>query len=148
MINLKNKPITLFVAGPILGVGMLLAIGYVLYAIVQSFSALKDIGLVSFVSVAFILFYLLQIVAYMVGGYFLLRGIYRWSAAAIILNAIVTPIVLAIVLTMVANQFSYVINLSKPLGVGILSFFLLMPLILGAIAYNDLHYRLPKVTGS
>lgn len=145
MINLKDKPTTLYVAAPVLGIGILMGIGYIVYVLIQSFSTIKGIDIGSIFSVPIILFYLLQIIVYLVLGYFLLRGIYNWSTAAIVINVIISPLVLAIVMATITNQSAYIVDFSTTSGVGTLIFFLLTPLILGVIAYNDLHYRLPKI---
>jgi hypothetical protein len=145
MITVKNKPTTLLIATPILGVGMLIGLGYVLYILVGSFLALKSAGLEIFIGISAMLLYVVQIVLYIVISFFLLRGIYRWSRAAIIASTVASPLALVVVVASIANQFGYVVDLSSPVGIGLLIFFLLTPLIMGVIAYNDIHYRLPKV---
>lgn len=119
--------------------------GYAVYTLIVSISALKDTGLEDIIIVPALLLYLAQIIAYLVIGYFLLRGIYHWSAVAIIANTIASPIVLAIILATFTNRFDAIVDFSTPVGIGILLFFLLAPLVLGVIAYNDLRYRLPKI---
>lgn len=122
-----------------------MATGYVVYIGIGLFFALKNAGLEIIITVPAALLYLTQIVAYILLGYFLLRSISRWSVAAIVASTIVSPLALAMVAAFIAHQFAYTVDLSNPVGVGILIFFLLTPLIMGTIAYNDIRYRLPKV---
>lgn len=145
MINLKNKPITFSIAVSLLGMGMLVAVGFVIYMLSSSFFALKGAGLGAVIYVPAVTLYIVQIVFYVVLGWFLLQRIYRWSIPAIIVSTIACPIALLVIMASIANQFGYAVDLSSPIGVGLLIFLLLTPLIMGVIAYNDIHYRLPRI---
>ena len=145
MINLKDKPTTLFVAGPILSIGILMGIGYVIYTLIGSIFAFKGLGLELIVLVPAMLFYVVQIIFYLALGYFLLRGIYRWSNVAIVLGVIVGPLVLVIVVSFIAGKFEQSLDASTPIGIGLLIFFLLTPLVMATVAYNDIRYRKPSL---
>lgn len=144
MISLKNKPITLFVAGPILVTGMLMMIVYV---VVNFFNLIvatanANAGIEATVLVPMILFYLAQIVIYIFVSGLLLVGIYRWRTVAIILSAIIVPVAFPLIAPLGSDQK---VDLSSSIGIGALAFIFLMPLLTGAIAYNDVRYRKLKV---
>lgn len=145
MINLKNKPTTFLVAALLLGAGMLMAVVYVINILVVSSSAAKGAGLGVVVYGPAVTAYVIQIIFYIAVGWLLLRLIYRWSKPAIIISTIVCPVALLIIMASIANQFGYTVDLSSPVGVGLLIFLLLTPLLMGAVAYNDIRYRLPKI---
>lgn len=145
MINLRNKPTTFLIAVSLLGIGMLMGIGYVMYILVGSFFALESAGLGAIIYIPAVILYILQIIFYIILGWFLLQRIYRWSIPAIIVSTIACPIALVVIMASIGNQFEYSIDLSTPVGAGLLTFLLLTPLIMGAVAYNDIRYRLPKI---
>ncbi|MDN5274710.1 MAG: hypothetical protein JWP06_611 [Candidatus Saccharibacteria bacterium] len=145
MISLKNKPTTLFIAALILGIGMLTGVGYVVYTLVGSFFVFKYAGLGIIIGVPAILLYIGQIIFYIVLGYLLLRSIYKWSVPAIIASTIISPLILVVIIASIASQSDHIVDFSSPVGVGLLIFFLLTPLAMGVVAYNDIRYRLPKI---
>ena len=148
MIKLKNKPTTFLIAAPLLGIGILTGVGYALYILIGSFFGLESIGLGAIIYIPAIMLYAIQIIFYTVLGWFLLQRIYQWSVPAIIISTIACPLVLLLIWVSIASQFGYVVDLSSPVGIGLLIFLMLTPLIMGAIAYYDIHYRLPKIRDS
>ena len=122
-----------------------MGIGYAIYIFVGSFFAFKGTGLETIIYVPAIILYIIQILFYVVLAWFLLLHIYRWSVPAIIASTIACPLALLMIMTSIANWFGHTIDLSNPVGVGILIFLLLTPLAMGVIAYNDIRYRLPKI---
>lgn len=145
MINLKNKPITFSIATLLLGIGMLMGIGYVVYIFIGSLFVFTGAGPEIIIYVPAIILYAIQILFYVVLAGFLLQRIYRWSVPAIIVSTIACPLALLMTVASIANWLGYTIDLSGPVGVGLLVFLLLTPLIMGVIAYNDIRYRLPKI---
>lgn len=149
-LDIKDKPITLFVAGLPLGLGIIIGVGMLLYTLVGPFIIVANDGsgmtALALISVApFLLLYALQVAVFIVIGFLLLKGVYNWSSPSIIMSAIASPIVYIGCFATIALQFNYVINASTPVGIIFLCSFALTPLITGAIAYNDIRYRLPKI---
>lgn len=145
MIDVKNKPTTFLIATLLLGAGMLMAIVHVVGILVGSSSVANDAGIGVVIYGPAVMAYVIQIIFYVTVGWLLLRLIYRWSKPAIIISTIVCPVALSIIMASIANQFGYTVDLSSPVGVGLLIFLLLTPLLMGAVAYNDIRYRLPKI---
>lgn len=145
MINLKNKPTTFLIATLLLGMGILMGVGYVLYILIGSFFIFTGAGPEIIIYVPAILLYVIQILFYVVLAWLLLQRIYRWSIPAIIISTIACPLALLMIMASIANQLGYTVDLSSPVGVGLLIFLSLTPLAMGVIAYNDIRYRLPKI---
>lgn len=124
---------------------MLIGAGYVVFILIGSFFGLADAGLGAIVYGSAIILYVIQIIFYIVLGWLLLQYIYRWSRLAIILSTIACPLALLIIVSSISNQFGYTVDLSHPIGIGILIFFALTPLAMGVVAYNDIRYRLPNI---
>lgn len=141
MISLKNKPLTLFIAGPILGLGIILGVGYALYAIVKSLLSLNEAGLAVFVLAPLFMVFLLQVIAYLTLCFFLLRAMYKWSTIGIILSAFVSPVAFLAIVSLIPVQTDLFLDFSSPLGIGVLIFFLLASFTLLVVAYNDVRYR-------
>lgn len=141
MINLKNKPITLFIAAPILGFGLILGAGYVVYMVVKFLLDVDKMGITVVVFGPLMLWVLLQSIAYLAVGFFILRAIYKWSTAGIILNIFATPLAFLAVVVSVASYRGSYMDFSSPVGIGSLLFFFLGSFALALIAYNDIKYR-------
>ena len=89
-----------------------------------------------------------QLAAILLGGYYLIKGIYRWSKGSIVVSALISPIVLFAVTMTILNDFGYeTVDTNKPIGVIILLIFVLLPLMTLSIAYNDIRYRFPRIFG-
>lgn len=48
-----------------------------------------------------------QLAAILLGGYYLIKGIYRWSKGSIVVSALISPIVLFAVTMTILNDFGY-----------------------------------------
>ena len=89
-----------------------------------------------------------QLVALLVGGYYLIKGIYHWSKSSIVVSALISPILLFAVTMAILNKFGYeAVDANEPMGIIILLVFVLLPLMTLSIAYNDIRYRLPRIFG-
>ena len=141
MITLKNKPTTLFIAAPILGLGLILGAGYVVYMVIHGLINSDKVGLAVVYLVPLFLFGLFQAIAYLAVGFFILRSIYNWSSVGIILNVFVTPIAFLMVAALVGAHFGLFVDFSSPFGIGALLFFFLGSFALAVIGYNDIKYR-------
>jgi len=118
-----------------------MGISYIIYMLIASIFTSQGLGLELIVLVPALLFYILQIIFYLVLGYFLLRGIYRWSNVAIVLSVVIGPLVLVVITSSIASIFHQTLDASSPAGIGLLIFFLLTPLMTAVVAYNDIRYR-------
>ena len=147
-LNLQNKPITLFTAGAVIGLNIVASIGVILYALASfaMYVASKEAkvmgGLGLVVATPLLLYTIVQAAVVIVVGYVLLKGIYRWSSPSIIIGATLASFALITLFAAAASQFGAA---SSPVGIGLLCFFAMTPLVMGVIAYNDLRYRLPKI---
>lgn len=89
-----------------------------------------------------------QLAAILLGGYYLIKGIYRWSKGSIVVSALISPIVLFAITMTILNDFGYeTVDTNKPIGVILLLIFVLLPLMTLSIAYNDIRYRFPRIFG-
>jgi len=140
-LDLKNKPLTLFIAGPILGLGMIMGAVYFVYSVVSFFYEDGFMQLFMIVFAPFLVIYILQSLAYLAAAFILLRSIYLWSSAGIVLNIFLTPLAFLIVTLTIANQYGVHVDLSSPFGVSAFLFFFLGSFALAVVAYNDIKYR-------
>lgn len=147
-LNLHNKPITLFTAGAVIGLNIVASIGVILYALavpvmfIASGQAQGPGGLAIIVMAPLLLYTIAQAAVVIVVGYVLLKGIYRWSSPSIIMSAVLSSFAFITLFAAAASQYGAT---SSPVGIGLLCFFAMTPLVMGVIAYNDLRYRLPKI---
>ena len=89
-----------------------------------------------------------QLAAILLGGYYLIKGIYHWSKISIVVSALISPILLFAVTMAILNKFGYeAVDANEPMGIILLLVFVLLPLMTLSIAYNDIRYRFPRIFG-
>lgn len=151
--DFNNKPTTLWTSGATVGIAMI-AILYQLAALLpSSFSGAPSLNDgTTGIALAFLMPVLLvvavQLVALLVGGYYLIKGVYHWSKSSIVVSALISPILLFAVTMAILNKFGYeALDANEPIGIILLLIFVLLPLMTLSIAYNDILYRFPRIFG-
>jgi hypothetical protein len=151
--DFNNKPITLWTSGATVGIAMIAVLYQLAILLPSSLLATPapndgTTGIALAFLMPILLVVVVQLAAILLGGYYLIKGIYRWSKGSIVVSALISPIVLFAVTMTILNDFGYeTVDTNKPIGVIILLIFVLLPLMTLSIAYNDIRYRFPRIFG-
>jgi hypothetical protein len=133
-------PMIVFMIG-----GLLYIVGIVAWPIFVSAADSSGASFLSVVVLApFLAIYAAQIGVWLVALWFVLRSAAQWSKSGIILAAIISPVLILVCWSLVGNLFGYTTDLQTTSGIIEICIIGLLPVIYGAIAYNDIHYRLPR----
>ncbi|RYX78712.1 hypothetical protein EON76_03275 [bacterium] len=146
MIDFSDKPLSLKIAAPVFYVDVIIGILYVFFAVKSLFESpsidqMAVLGL--FIYAPFSVFIFMQVAVILAVGYMILRGMYKWSKAAIVAGVFTVPLALLLILASVANSTDFRLDLQTSGGVVILLFVFLAPLFMAVVAYHDIKYRLP-----
>ena len=146
MIDFSDKPLSLKITAPIFYVDVVIGILYVFFAMKSLFESpsIDQMGVFGLLVYApFSVFILIQIAAVLAIGYLILRGMYKWSKAAIIAGVFAVPFALLFILGFIASSTEFRLDLQTTVGVALLLFVFLAPLFMAVVAYHDIKYRLP-----
>jgi len=151
--DFDNKPITLWTSGTTLGVAMIAVLCQLAISLPSSLLATPapndgTTGIALALLMPILLVVVVQLAAILVGGYYLINGIYHWSKSSIVVSALISPVLLFAVTMATLNKFGYeAVDTNKTMGLIILLVFVFLPLMTLSIAYNDIRYRFPRIFG-
>ena len=151
--DFDSKPITLWTSGVTVGIAMIAVLCQLAISLPSSLLATPapndgTTGIALAFLVPVLLVVAVQLVALLVGGYYLIKGVYHWSKSSIVVSALISPILLFAVTMAILNKFGYeALDANEPIGIILLLIFVLLPLMTLSIAYNDILYRFPRIFG-
>ena len=145
----KGKPTTFLIAAPLFMFSILAGIGYVAALVVAYIISVPASDGLTVVAAPVLVGLLAYVAVQVFLGIFiartLIKGMYNWSKNSIAASSVLSPLIFWVGVAVVCSNNDMTLDLNTSLGISMVCVFSLSFVLMGAVAYNDIKYRLPSL---